>query len=55
MMRPMPTAAALAPLSRPAADRLLDLALAARDEARAGVGDAAWLALVAEVYGMVEG
>lgn len=39
-------------LTRAQADHLLDLAQAARDEARAGVDDTAWLALVSAVYGL---
>jgi hypothetical protein len=39
-------------LTRTQAEHLLDLALAARDEARQGVEDRAWLSLVAAVYGL---
>lgn len=41
-------------IDRAEADRILDLAQASRDEARAGTDDAAWLALVAAVYELVQ-
>jgi hypothetical protein len=49
----VPDASPLIPMScltRAQAEHLLDLALAARDEARQGVEDRAWLALVGAVY-----